>query len=186
MLIESVLMLILRQPCMFADMSSLVRDAVVPVPALPTRASFVNLSLMLFNCANGGNMMCTSGSRHWGSCNPAMVSGPKTLTGTSCVMIVSRLPPPNVASNAGSRPSSLMLPAVGNAAYEFEDDVVTMVRASNGMLSFLVRRIWADEAFKADLRARLRDVSGTSRLMTLFAADWTVYVSKMASCGKRY
>jgi hypothetical protein len=52
-----------------------------------------------------------------------------------------------------------------------------------GMLSFFVRRIWADVAFKADLSARLRDVSGTSRLMTLFAADWTLMVSKMESCA---
>lgn len=36
-------------------------------------------------------------------------------------------------------------------------------------------------AFIADLRARLSEVSGTSRLMTLLAADWTLIVSKMDS-----
>lgn len=125
-------------------------------------------------------MMCTSGSRHCGSCSPATVSGASTLTGTSWVMMVSRLPPPNESSKGASRPPSLLAP-VGNAEYEFEDEVVTMVRASSGMLSFFVRRIWADVAFNADLRARLSGPSGTSRLMTLLAADWTVYVSKMVS-----
>jgi hypothetical protein len=56
-----------------------------------------------------------------------------------------------------------------------------MVRASIGILSFFVRRIWADVAFRADLRARLSEVSGTSRLMTLLAADCTDIVSKRAS-----
>jgi hypothetical protein len=72
---------------------------------------------------------------------------------------------------------------LGKALYVFEAVVVTMVRASTGMLSFLVRRIEADVAFRADLSARLSDVSGTSRLMTLFAADWTLMVSKMESCA---
>lgn len=49
-----------------------------------------------------------------------------------------------------------------------------MVRASSGWLSFFVRRIWADVAFWADLRARVRGARGTSRLMMLFAADCTV------------
>ena len=86
--------------------------------------------------------------------------------------MVSRLPPLNALSKGASKPSSLLLLVpVGNAAYEFDEDVVTIVRASNGMLSFLVRRIWADVALWADLRARVRDVRGTSRLMTLPAAD---------------
>ena len=76
-----------------------------------------------------------------------------------------------------------MAVAVGKAAYEFEEDVVTIVRARRGTLSFFVKRIWADVALRADLRARLSDVRGTSRLMTLLAADCTVYVSKMLSCG---
>jgi hypothetical protein len=75
----------------------------------------------------------------------------------------------------------LFAPGVGKALYEFEDVVVTIVRASIGMLSFFVRRIWADVAFRADLRARLSEESGTSRLMTLLAADCTDIVSNMAS-----
>jgi hypothetical protein len=51
------------------------------------------------------------------------------------------------------------------------------------MLSFFVRRICAEVALSADLSARLSDVSGTSRLMTLLAADWTLMVSKMESCA---
>jgi hypothetical protein len=72
-------------------------------------------------------------------------------------------------------------PGVGKALYEFEEVVVMIVRASIGMLSFFVRRIWADVAFRADLRARFSEVSGTSRFMTLLAADCTDMVSKMAS-----
>jgi hypothetical protein len=71
--------------------------------------------------------------------------------------------------------------AAGKALYVFEDVVVTMVRASMGRLSFLVRRIWAEVALSADLRARFNDVSGTSRLMTLSAADCTLILSKMES-----
>ena len=93
---------------------------------------------------------------------------------------VSRFPP-KALSNGASKPSSLFGPAAEKALYEFDDVVVTMVRASTGMLSFFVRRIWADVAFRADLRARLSETSGTSRLMTLLAADCTEMVSKMAS-----
>jgi hypothetical protein len=64
-----------------------------------------------------------------------------------------------------------LVEVVGKALYVFEDGVVVTVRASTGRLSFLVRRIWADVALKADLRARFSDASGTSRLMTLSAAD---------------
>jgi hypothetical protein len=97
--------------------------------------------------------------------------------------MVSRFPPPNSLSKAASKPSSLLAVAAGKALYVFEDVVVTMVSASMGMLSFFVKRIWADVAFSADLRARKSEGSGTSRLMTLFAADWTLMVSKMESCA---
>ena len=70
---------------------------------------------------------------------------------------------------------------MGNTEYVLLDEVVEMVRARIGMLSFLVRRICAEVALSADLRARLSGPSGTSRLMTLLAADWIVYVSKMVS-----
>ena len=125
-------------------------------------------------------MMCTSGSLVRGSCRLATTSGASTRTGISCVTMVSRLPP-NSCSNEGSKPSSLFV-AVGIALCEFEDVVVTIVRARTGRLSFLVRRIFAEVALTADLRARLRATKGTSRFMTLFAADWTLMVSKMASC----
>ena len=181
MLIASVLMLIFRQPCMFADRSNLVLDPVVVEPDfVSASASFVNLSLMLFSCINGGSMICTSGSRVCGSCKFATVSGASTRTGISCVTTVSRLPP-KALSNGASKPSSLFGPGVGKALYEFEDVVVTIVRASIGMLSFFVRRICADVAFRADLRARLSEESGTSRLMTLLAADCTDMASNMAS-----
>jgi hypothetical protein len=181
MLIASVLMLILRQPCMFAATSSRVLDAAVPDPDfVSASASFVNRSLMLFSCISGGRMICTSGSLVCGSWMCATVSGASTRTGISCVTTVSRLPP-KALSNGASKPSSLFAPVVGKALYEFEDVVVTMVRASTGMLSFFVRRIWAEVAFKAVLRARLSEASGTSRLMTLLAADCTEIVSKMAS-----
>ena len=100
MLIASVDMLMRRQPCIFALISSRVRDAALPPLALPlpTKASFVKRSLMLLSCIKGGSMMCTSGSRHWGSWSPATVSGPRTRTGISWVMIVSREPPPKGAS----------------------------------------------------------------------------------------
>jgi len=39
------------------------------------------------------------------------------------------------------------------------------------MLSFFVRRIDADVAWRADLRARRRGLRGTSRFITLEAAD---------------
>jgi hypothetical protein len=159
-------MLIFRQPCMFAATSSRVLDAAEPVPVFASAsASLVNLSLMLLSCIRGGNMMCTSGSRQFGSCRLATVSGASTLTGISCVTRVSRLPPPDPASSKASAPWFL------NALYAFEDVVVAMVRAKTGMPPFLVRRMLADVALRADLSARLRAASGTSRLMTLFAAD---------------
>ena len=123
-------------------------------------------------------MMWTSGSRVRGSCRPATVSGARTRTGISWVMMVSRFP--KGWSNATSHSSSLLADVVGKAC-ELEDDVVTMVRASIGKPSFFVSRSCADEALAADFSARVSATSGTSRLMTLLAADWTVYVSKMVS-----
>ena len=50
-----------------------------------------------------------------------------------------------------------------------------MVRESRGTPSFLVRRMEAEMALVADLRARVSGASGTSRFMVLFpAADWIV------------
>lgn len=178
----SVLMLILRQPCMLAAMSNLVLVAAVAAPVLaPVKASLVNLSLMLLSCISGGRMMWTSGSRVWGSWRPETVSGASTRTGTSWVMMVS-LWLPKWSLNMGS---SLRFPPAGNAECELVAEVVEMVRASKGILSFLVSRIWAEVAFSADLRARFSGPRGTSRLMTLLAADWTAYVSKMVSLARK-
>ena len=62
-----------------------------------------------------------------------------------------------------------------------------MVRESKGISSFLVRRMDAEEADRAERRARWRAASGTRRLMVLFSmADWMVYVSKIVSlCDSR-
>jgi hypothetical protein len=51
------------------------------------------------------------------------------------------------------------------------EELVMIVSESSGMLSFFVRRMDADVAWKADLRARRRGLRGTSRFITLEAAD---------------
>jgi hypothetical protein len=53
-------------------------------------------------------------------------------------------------------------------------ELLTMVRQRKGAPTFLVRRIEAEVALRADLRARWRDWRGTSRFMALPAADWMV------------
>ena len=53
--------------------------------------------------------------------------------------------------------------------------LVMIVRESKGILSFFVRRMDADDAERADRRARWRAARGTRRLMVLFStADWIV------------
>jgi len=52
--------------------------------------------------------------------------------------------------------------------------LVVMVSESKGMLSFLVSRIDAEVEPIAVLRARCKGPRGTSRLITLDAADWMV------------
>ena len=60
--------------------------------------------------------------------------------------------------------------------------LVTMVRESSGMLSFLVKRMEAEDALRAERRARWRGGRGMRRFIVLFStADWMVYVSKMVS-----
>ncbi len=49
--------------------------------------------------------------------------------------------------------------------------LVMIVRDRRGMLSFFVRRMDADVAWRADLRARRRGLRGTSRFITFEAAD---------------
>ena len=55
------------------------------------------------------------------------------------------------------------------------NELVTIVRASKGKSFFFVSRIDADVACVAERNARCNEESGTSRLITLFAADWIVY-----------
>ena len=58
---------------------------------------------------------------------------------------------------------------------EEERLLVMMVREISGMLSFLVKRIEAEEAVRADRRARWRGARGMRRFMVLFStADWMV------------
>ncbi len=53
--------------------------------------------------------------------------------------------------------------------------LVMIVRESRGMLSFLVKRIEAEEAERAERRARWRGASGMRRFMVLLStADWMV------------
>lgn len=53
--------------------------------------------------------------------------------------------------------------------------LVMMVRESRGMLSFLVKRMEAEEAVRAERRARWRGARGMRRFMVLFStADWMV------------
>jgi hypothetical protein len=53
-------------------------------------------------------------------------------------------------------------------------ELFMIVRQRKGAPSFFVRRIEAEVAFWADLRARWSDWRGTSRFMTFSAADWIV------------
>ena len=53
-------------------------------------------------------------------------------------------------------------------------ELTTIVSDNKGTLSFLVRRMEAEVADNADFRARCNEESGTSKLITLFAADCMV------------
>lgn len=53
-------------------------------------ASFVKRSEMAFNCSRDGRMMWTSGCGDRGSWMLATMAGARTITGTSCVIVVSR------------------------------------------------------------------------------------------------
>ena len=53
--------------------------------------------------------------------------------------------------------------------------LLMIVRESKGMLSFFVRRIEADDAVRAERRARWSGARGIRRFMVLFStADWMV------------
>ena len=117
------------------------------------------------------------------------------MTGMSCVIVVSRSCG-NTPAAFGSPKESLALRSSGKGAFsglrlvvviEFAGRMgarllVTIVKERRGTSSFLVSRIEAEVALRAERRARLRGSSGIRRLMVFFsAADWMVYVSKMVS-----
>ena len=53
--------------------------------------------------------------------------------------------------------------------------LLMIVRESKGMLSFFVRRIEADDAVRAERRARWSGARGIRRFIVLFStADWMV------------
>ena len=153
------------------------------------RASLVKRSDMALSWSRDGSMMWTSGWGHWGSCILATVSAARTMTGMSCVMVVSR----SCGKKPGSRSPKERLLAFASskskAALSGPRVVVVMdvggleevrllvmiVRESSGMLSFFVRRIEAEEALRAERRARWRGARGMRRFMVLFStADWIV------------
>ena len=160
------------------------------------RASLVKRSDMALSWSRDGSMMCTSGWGHWGSCILATISGARTTTGMSCVMVVSRscgkkagLGSPKESLSVGASSTAkgalsgsrvvVVIDVGGRVAVKF---LVIMVRERRGTLSFLVKRMEAEEAESAERRARWRGARGMRRLMVLFStADWMVYVSKMVS-----
>lgn len=119
----------------------------------------------------------------------ATVAGARTMTGMSCVIVVSRSCGKN--PGFGSPKESLLgwASSTGKASFPGLRVVVVMdvtwreevrlldmiVRESRGMLSFLVKRMEAEEAVRADRRARWRGARGMRRFMVLFStADWMV------------
>ena len=111
------------------------------------------------------------------------------MTGMSCVMVVSRSC--GKKPGFGSPRDSLLLEASSTgkgALSEFRVVVVMdvggreefkvlvmMVRDSRGMLSFFVKRIEAEDAVRAERRARWREARGMRRFIVLFSmADWMV------------
>lgn len=82
-----------RAPCAFAERvrrgGALVEDVVVVV-VVGERASLVKRSEMAFSWRRGGSMMWTSGWGHWGSWMESTVEAARTMTGMSCVIVVSR------------------------------------------------------------------------------------------------
>ena len=119
----------------------------------------------------------------------ATVAGARTWTGRSCVIVVSRSC--GKKPGFGSPNDSLLLWAslTGKGTFSGSRLVVVMdveareearlpvmiVRESRGVLSFFVKRIEAEEALRADRRARWRGARGMRRLMMLFSmADWMV------------
>ena len=153
------------------------------------RASLVKRSDMALSWRSDGSMMWTSGWGHWGSWIEATVAAARTMTGISCSIDVSRSC--GKSRGFGSPKESLLLLASltgkgASSGFEVQvgmdvggrDDLrllVMMVRMSSGTLSFFVKRMEAEEAVRAERRARWRGARGMRRLMVLFStADWMV------------
>ena len=146
-------------------------------------ASLVKRSDMALSWRREGRMMWTSGWGHWGSWMLATVAAARTMTGMSCVMVVSRsrgkklgfaspkasLVMSALSSGKGSFSGFRVVVAMVVVGREEARLLVTMVRESNGILSFFVKRIEAEEALRADRRARWRGARGMRRLMVLFS-----------------
>lgn len=97
----SVSILNLKEPCIFAANSSFGMFLVLVEVEEVDKASLVNRSDMAFNWMSDGRITCASGSRTRGSWIPSTLSAVNTLTGISCVTIVSlSLPPPAFKSSS--------------------------------------------------------------------------------------
>ena len=146
-------------------------------------ANLVKRSDMAFSWRSEGRMMWTSGWGHCGSWMLATVAAARTITGMSCVMVVSRSWGKKVGFASPKESVLVSALSLGKGAFsgfavvvamEFWGRaelrlLVTMVRESKGMLSFLVKRMEAEEALRADRRARWRGARGIRRLMVLFS-----------------
>ena len=146
-------------------------------------ASLVKRSDMAFSWRREGRMMWTSGWGHWGSWILATVAAARTMTGMSCVMVVSRSRGKKLGFASPKDSSLVSAFSLGKGALsgfrvvvamdvggrEEGRLLVTIVRESKGMLSFFVKRMEAEEALRADRRARWRDARGIRRLMVLFS-----------------
>jgi hypothetical protein len=177
----SVEILSFKLPCILAANSSLgvlfdVPDLVAPV--LVAIASLLKRSEIAFSWMREGRTIYASGSLTFGSWIPSTLSACKTRTGISCVTIASLSRPASRFSswNALSPNGSWFAPFRNPfALLPLLMVFVMIVRERTGAPSFLVRRMDADDALIADLRARLRGGRGSSRLIVLFgAADWMV------------
>lgn len=144
-------------------------------------ANFVKRSEMDFNCKRGGSIICTSGSRQRGSWIEATAAAARTWTGMDCVMVVSRswewkpawLCSDNELSGFVSDGKEAFSVVIGGP--RDESVLVMIVRERRGILSFLVRRIEAEEPPRAERSARESRVRGTWRLMVFpGVADWMV------------
>ncbi|PHH84584.1 hypothetical protein CDD83_1699 [Cordyceps sp. RAO-2017] len=162
-----------RPPCMLALSSSLGEARAPEAAGAEARASLVKRSEMALSCSSGGSWMWTSGSRTLGCMIISTVSGCRTRTGMSCVMILSCSRRSDVSTTCSGRSTSSSSSAGARAAGPDAAVVVVMVMDSIGSPSFFVSRSDAEMLLSADRSARCSGCSGSSRLIVLPAsADW--------------